>query len=277
MPDAELNPFIDVTVQPSYGARKVLISWVTAVGFPDLKFYILRSIHNGAPPWKALSSTAVEGSSFEDDAFVIDNRMQQVHYRLVAVDPEGNQYNSAVVGMYDKLTRGEYGAVHKMLKLEYTRMRAGNGLRVLHFQPLADGTPNPNFDPETGQTLIATCPDDGNYGLPYEGGFGPAVQTWIELMQVGPEVNMDKPDGKGADTTYDVRAKMLAFPKPMTNHLIVHPATDNRYAVGEQVQPYLFKGLVPIAYDVSLRLLRREDPRYKLPVPQLENDPTPWQ
>lgn len=271
-----LNPFIDIVVQPSYGDRKVLISWVLARGFRRMKVYVFRAVNNGAPPWTALTQSAVMGQSFEDNAFYIDNKAQTVYYRLVGVDYSGTRYDSPIIGMFDKLSRAEYGAVYKMLKLEYTRMRSGNGLRVLHYMPLSEGEENPSYDEETGQQLIATCPDDGNYGLPYKGGYGPPVQTWAELMQIGPEISIDKPDGKGADTTYNLRARMLAFPKPLTNHLIVHPATDNRYAVGEQVQPYLFKGLIPIAYDVQLRLLARNDPRYKVPVPPQENDPTPW-
>ena len=272
-----VNPFIDIVVQPSHGDRKVLVSWVLAQGFASLKVYVLRSVHNGAPPWVAISNSAVPGQSFEDDAFVIDNRMQTVHYRLVGVAADNTRYDSPIVGMFDKLTRAEYGGVHKMIKMEYTRMRSGNGLRAFHYLPLVEGENNPNYDEETGQHLIATCPDDDSYGLPYLGGYGPPVQTWLELMQIGPEINTDKPDGKGADTSYNVRARMLAFPKPMTNHLVIHTPTDNRYAVGEQVQPYLFKGLIPIAYDVQLRLLSRSDNRYKVPVPALRDDPTLWQ
>ncbi len=241
-----------------------------------MKVYVLRSVHNGAPPWVALTNSAVSGQSFEDDAFIVDNRMQVTHYRLVGVDADNKRYDSPIVGMFDKLTRAEYGGVHKIIKMEYTRMRAGNGLQAFHYLPLVEGEENPNYDTETGQQLIATCPDDGSYGLPYLGGYGPPVQTWIELMQIGPEINVDKQDGKGADSTYNVRARMLAFPKPMINHLIVHPTTDNRYAVGERVQPYLFKGLIPISYDVELRLLNRNDQRYKVPVPALRKDPVPW-
>ena len=149
-------------------------------------------------------------------------------------------------------------------------MKSRNGLQILHYLPLLEGEKNPAYDDLTGQQLIADCPEDDSYGLPYKGGYGPPVRTWLELYQIGPEKYSDKTDGKGADTTYDVRARMLAFPKPMTNHLVIHPPTDNRYVVGEIVQPYLFKGLFPVAYDVTLKLLRRNDPRYRVVVPQLE-------
>ena len=55
--------------------------------------------------------------------------------------------------------------------------------------------------------------------------------------------------------------------------LLVHPETDNRYAVGDAVQDYYFAGRVPIAYEVQLDLLNRRDPRYRLPVPPLPADP----
>lgn len=277
MSNYQTTPFLDLVVQPSYGSRNVLLSWTVSSCFPSLKYLVFRSVHNGAPPWELITEDYILTTQFIDEAFVVDNRMQQVHYRLSAIDSDGNEYDSPIVGMFDRLTRSEYGAIHKIMLQEYKRMRSGNGLRVFHYSPLLEGEPNEAYDPETGQQLIATCPDDGSYGLPFKGGYGPPVQTWVELMKVGPEINSDKPDGKGAITQYNLQARMLAFPKPMLNHLIIHPTTDNRYAVGEQVQPYLFKGLVPIAYDVTLQLLSRNDPRYKVPVSPLQADPLLWQ
>lgn len=238
-----------------------------------MKVFVLRSVSNGAPPWKGLSQSPAVGQSFEDDAFIVENRTQQVFYRLVGVDSEGKQHFSPVVGLYDKLTKREYGAVHKIISSEYRRMRGGNGLPMLHYVPLAEGEPNPAYDPETGQAFIATCPNDGSYGLPYIGGYGPPLQTWVELMQLAPEPYAESPAGMGADTTQAIRARMLAYPKPVPGHLLVHTVTDNRYAVSDNTQPYLFKGLVPVAYDVELRLLNRNDPRYGVPVPILRDDP----
>lgn len=270
----DTNPFIDIVVQPSHGSRKLLISWTVAQGFEDMKFYIFRSVNNGAPPWKAISTTPISGTSFEDDKYIVNNRMRKVFYRLVGIDDDGTEYKSPIISSYDKLKKGEFGHVQKMMYQEYLRMHSGNGLQAFHYLPLAEGEVNPAYDKETGQKLIADCPDDESYGLKYKGGYGPPVQTWIELNRIGPEQNNERADGQGSDTTYSVTARMLAFPKPMTNHLIVHPTTDNRYVVDSVVQPYLFKGLISIAYDVNLKLLRRSDPRYRVSVPALQDDPT---
>jgi hypothetical protein len=260
--------FLDVTVQPSYGKRKVLINWTVVAGYEDLKFYVFRSLHNGAPPWKALSKHAIRGTSFEDDAFVVNNRMQQAYYQIVGTRGDEKFY-SQPIGLFDKLSRSEYGAVFKIMKAEEADMhsgRLGNGISVWHFLPLLEGERNENYDPETGQKLILNCMDSDSYGLPFKGGYGPPSQTWIKLNRIGPEIYSNDEKGKGSDTTYRHQARMLAFPKPMTNHLIVHPATDNRYVVGEQIQPSLFRGIVAVAYDVELLLLRRNDPRYKVPL-----------
>lgn len=266
-----MNPFINVVVQPSHGKRKVLISWTVASGYENLKFYVFRSTTNGAPPWKSISNTAVPGTSFEDDAFFVNNRMQQVWYQICGVDENENLHFSNPVGMFDKLSRAEYGGVYKMLSLERKRMNSGvrgNGIEVYHYLPLVEGKKSESYDPDTGQKLIMSCNEnDDSYGLPYQGGYGDPIKTWIELYKIGPEIMINETSGHGSDTTYRVQARMLSFPKPMTNHLIVHPTTDNRYVVGEQVQPYLFRGIAAIAYDVQLHLLRRNDPRYRVPIP----------
>lgn len=264
-----MNPFIDVTVQPSYGERRVLISWIVASGYEDLKFYVFRSMNNGAPPWKALYDKAISGTSCEDDAFLVKNIMQLVYYQVVGVRGEDKFYSNPI-GLFDKLSRSEYGAVHRIMQLEHKRMhsgRLGNGVSVYHFLPLVEGVPNSGYDPETGQKLIMNCVDNDGYGLPFKGGYSPPIKTWVEFGPAGTEVNAMREDGQGAGMLCEVQARMLAFPKPMLNHLIVHPATDNRYVVKEQVRPFLFRGIVPVAYAVVLELLQRSDSRYNVPLP----------
>ena len=91
-------------------------------------------------------------------------------------------------------------------------------------------------------------------------------------MQVGPILITDYKEGTGSVDDRQVKARVLAFPLLKREDLIVHPATDNRYGVND-LEVFYFKGLVPIAINVNMELLSRDDARYRLPVPVLLNDP----
>jgi len=268
------SPFIDVIVQPSYGRHRVIVQWVVDNGYQDSKFYVFRSFNNGAGNWKSVSSSAISGPSFEDDEFYPENRLIQTFYKVILI--KGNEkFESPIVSAFDRMSRGEYGAARQIINYEYLRMSRGNGIRVLHYLPLVEGEINPDYDDETGQKLMATCPDDDSYGLKYKGGYGPPIQTWMELAQISESLSI-APGDQGMDDKVEVKARMMAFPKPLRNHLIVHPPTDNRYVVGDILNGSYFKGFVAISYNVDLTLLSRDDPRYRVPVPQLNNDPVPW-
>ena len=188
---------------------------------------------------------------------------------------DGQTHESPIASAFDQMTRSEYGAAKQIIHYEYLRMSRGNGVRVLHYLPLVEGELNPDYDPETGQNVIATCPDDDSYGLKFKGGFGPPLQTWAEFLQINESLSINNED-MGMTDSVIVRARLMAFPKPLRNHLIVHPTTDNRYVVGDEIKGSYFKGFVAVSYDVELTLLTRSDPRYRVPVPQLNKDPVPW-
>jgi hypothetical protein len=271
-----MNPFVSLNVQPAYGRREVLVSWQVLPGYEEGLFFLYRSL-TGEAPWKMLNTVnsenvalAISGSSYIDESFVIENRVTDVHYRMLLRMPNGDEFESPVVSMFGKLTRRQWGGVCKMLAREYMRMRVGNGIEVLHYIPLSSGDINPNFDEDTGQHLSPDCihsPDD-SYGMKYKGGFAPPTATYIEFKDVGPIVFQDRDDGQGHDDPLIVRARMLAHPRPNRGHLIIHPASDNRYVVGDTIKGYYFRGIVAIGYDVTLHLLRRNDARYRVPIPE---------
>lgn len=264
------SPFINVSVQPSYGANKAIVSWTVQTGYEDADFYVYRSKNNGRPPWELINEEPATMGMLEDDNFVVENRLQQVYYRIY-MKKDTEEYDSVIFSYFDKLSRRQYGGINKMMRLELKRMSTGNGIQVLHYIPLNKGEPNPNFDEETGQLLGPDCPEDApeddSYGQRYIGGYNSPLYTWLELPVRGADLLSDLDNGMGMDDTHIAQARMLAFPKPQRGHLIIHPSTDNRYVVGEHVKGHYFRGVVPVAYDTRLHLLRRGDPRYRVPVP----------
>lgn len=270
-----MNPFISLNIQPSYGSSEVLVSWQVLPGYTDGMFFLYRSL-TGEAPWKLLNEVsdgealAVNGTSFVDTEFIIENRVTDAHYRMLLRMEDGTEYESPIVSMFGRLTRRQWGGTCKMLGREYKRMSSGNGIEVLHYIPLNSGELNPNYDPDTGQHLSPDCLNDpsDSYGLKYQGGYATPIKTYIEFADVGPMVFQDREDGMGHDDPVRVQARMLAHPRPNRGHLIVHPPSDNRYVVGDTIKGYYFRGLVAIRYDVTLHLLRRNDARYRVPVPE---------
>ena len=266
--------FIDISVQPSYGRGTVLVSWVVADAFRDGLFFVYKSC-SGEAPWQLLNPTEDGVGLPLRGVFSIEDRHTQhdlalvPHYRLFMVHT-GEEHDSAVVGAYDRLFRSQYAGVHRIMTQELQRMKH-NGIRMWHCIPLTSGEPNPRFDADTKQELSVDCPDAGDpsYGLPFKGGYGPPSLTFVEKGQTVRQ-KQDDAEGAGTEELVQCPARLPAFPQPARGHLLIHPATDERWVVSASaIQPFLFKGVAAIAYQVTLQLLRRSDPRYRIPLPPL--------
>lgn len=259
------NPFINVHVQPSYGKNKAVIVWTVEAGYESADFYVFKSFNKGIGPWELVNETAPA-----KHGMYIDNSMDMLsdpYYRLLMID-RGVEYDSPVVGVFDKLSKTQFGGVRKMMHLEYLRMSSGNGIQVLHYIPLVSGELNSNVDPLTYQKYGYPCKeDDEDVGLTYKGGFAPPIYTWVEIKVFGEHKIEEASTGLNISDTLTHQGRMLAFPRPNAGDLLIHPSTDNRYVLTSSVQGNLFRGICPISYDVGLQLLHKNDPRYKVVVP----------
>jgi hypothetical protein len=258
------NPFLNVHVQPSYARNRAVVTWTLRPGYAGAEFFIFKSYNKGVAPWTLANELAVKGNIFQDDNLFVDG---DPYYRILMLW-QGQEFDSPIVGTFDKLSKLQYGGLSKMMQLEYRRMSSGNGIQVLHYIPLIDGNLVAGVDEDTLQISAIPCPDDeGNVGELYDGGYGNPMYTWIEIAQFGPDERTEVDNGAGNSAKLVHQGRMLAFPRPKVNHLIVHPPTDNRYVVTSKVNGNFFRGVFPISYDVGLQLLNKSDPRYKIPVP----------
>ena len=265
-------PFVDLSVQPSYGKHRVVLTWRVNPGYEAGNFYIYRSI-DGAPPWTLLNpdTPVTDRLFFEDDTFIVENILQMSNYRIL-LEKDGKQYKSPIVGFYSSsIDRAEFGAVRQAMRAEYVRMRAKRGLRVLLYTPLLTGTPAPGFMEDSGQVINSTNidPDKDSYGQRFIGGYNPPTETWLSISSVAPTSFSERPDGMSNEDTSISTARMLVFPLPKAGDLIIHPPTDNRYGIGDQLKVFRFKGIIPVACEAQLQLISRNDPRYRVPVPVL--------
>lgn len=268
--------FVDVSVQPSYGPRSALINWQVQSKYRKGDFFIFRS-PNGVAPWTCLNALDADGNEipirntgvFEDLTVFVDSFSEAPHYRIL-LEMEDDTHHSPVVGPYTRMSKREYAGAYQMLKMELLRMSRGNGTMVWHCIPLTSGEVSDSYDPDTMQEVGVDCPDtvSPSYGLPFKGGFGPPIATYVEFGQMV-KAKVDAPEGQGSEEIVKCPARMLAFPQPALGQMLVHPAVDERWLVGEKITPYLFKGTVAISYDVELTLLRRSDLRYNFPLQPL--------
>jgi hypothetical protein len=259
------NPFLNVHIQPSYAKNQAVISWTTSPGYIGAEYYVFKSYNKGIAPWKLVNEEPVYANLLQDKNLFVDG---DPYYRVLMVW-QGQEFDSPVVGTFDKLSKAQYGGVSRMMQLEYLRMSTGNGIQVLHYIPLIDGEYVDTVDPETQQMYGLACRDDDteNLGEMFKGGFASPVYTWIEIARFGDDDRAEDDSGLGVNNKLIHAGRLLAFPRPKPNHLIVHPPTDNRYVVTSKVTGNFFRGVFPISYDVSLQLLRKTDPRYKIKVP----------
>jgi hypothetical protein len=266
------NPFVDLTVRPAYGAHTAVLTWKLLPGFEAGKLFVYRS-QTGNQDWKLLNENPISGVNyFSDTGVTNDDQFAPLFYRIL-LELNGKSYDSPVTTTYDKLNRAEYKHVRRMMNIEFEDMtRKRQGLQVWLFTPLLEGVAAASVDAQTGQQFSTGAPRDplrDGYGQKYVGGYHPPTATWVKFTEIGPLNVSDMEGGESTDVTQIVSARILAFPTVRRDDLIVHPESDNRYAVGETTQGYFFRGTIPIAYDIKLQRLQRSDARYRLPIPVL--------
>lgn len=257
------SPFVAIWCQPSYAARHTQVEWTIPATYAGGAVYVYRSL-TGVAPWECLNASAPAAitDNFRDEELVVDNRVQVVHYRLM-LEFGNERFGSEPINLLQKLTRSQYGAARFMMIRELEWMRKGNGIPAYHYL-LSPGALD-TIDSRTTQTALVPCPGSGLSG------FTAGIPTWIRLEPTTVTVS-DRPEGDGAVYSATTKARMLSWPRPVRGHVIVDPFSDDRYAVADTVYEYKWRGIVPIAYDVTLQLLGRQDDRYQLPVPNNHPD-----
>ena len=264
-----VRPFKNLRIQPFFGDYQITVAWDAPRDCENGFYYVYRSHTGLADSWAMLNENApVTGGCchFIDENMTLPGAGMTIYYRLCYETPEGEYYDSEVVDLWQVLPRPEYGYVRSAIFEEYTQMRMGRGIPVFHCMPLTSGTLSPNIDPQT-RLRVSTAPD-GSYGMPYLGGFHTPVATYAVVSSADID-KQDKDDGTGFTERYDTTLRLLPFPRPALGHMLVNPRTDERWAVTGGLKPYLFRGIVPLAYVTKAVRIPIGDPRYGFPVPDM--------
>lgn len=249
----------------------MVVAWTT----PDVcrggRYYVYRSPSGAKGTWTQLNEHApVEHgvSHWEDTEATLPIAGNTLYYRLLYVAPDGAEHDSPVIDMWNVLPREEYGLVRMSMLEEFNQMRLGGGIPVFHCIPLTSGVLAAHIDPASLQPLSAPCENDTSYGQIYQGGFAPPIQTWAKIEDIETKFE-DRDDGLGFDAKHDVQLRLLAYPRPFVGHMIVEPRTDDRWVLGNPIKSFAHRGVVPTAYTAVAIKLDQNDPRYKLPMPEV--------
>lgn len=270
-----MSVFRNIRIYPHHGTRSSMVTWDLAEGTPAGVVYVAFS-PTGAKPWQLLNGEAPVASgdgAYLDTDLHMNSGAALGFYRLMLTNVAGDHF-SEPVGIFGDLSPREYGMVRAIMHREFLEMRATNGYPVWHCIPKTSGQPATNYDPDTGETVGLECPgtleENASYGLPFLGGFNPPILTWVRAMAIDRGTLKDTESEMSPRETATTAIRMLAFPRPSRGHMIVDPATDRRYLIGDEIKPFLLRGVMPIAYEASMEFLSQGDPRYRFPVPTLD-------
>jgi hypothetical protein len=270
-----MSVFRNIRIYPHHGTRSALVTWTVVDGVQPGLVYVAFS-PTGYKPWTLLNaSTPVDSSlgSYFDTELVMNSGAASGYYRLLMTNGDGDNFSEPVSILGD-LSPREYGMVRAIMYREFTEMRATNGYPVWHCIPKTSGTPAANYDPDTGEIVGLECagtPDEGaSYGLPFLGGFNPPILTWVRALAIDRGTLKDSESEMSPRETDTTTVRMLAFPRPSRGHMIVDPSNDRRYLIGDEIKPFLLRGVMPIAYEATMEFLPQGDPRYRFPVPALD-------
>ncbi len=270
-----MSVFRNIRIYPHHGTRSSLVTWTIADGTPAGDVFVAFS-STGTKPWALLNGETPVASSvgaYADADLQMNSGAACGFYRLLLTNADGDNFSEPVSILGD-LSPREYGMVRAIMYREFMEMRATNGYPVWHCIPKKSGERAANFDPDTGETVGLECPGtpdiSASYGLPFLGGFNPPILTWVRALTIDRGTLKDSESEMSPRETDTTTVRMLAFPRPSRGHMIVDPATDRRYLLGDEIKPFLLRGVMPVAYEATMEFLSQGDPRYRFPVPALD-------
>jgi len=259
--------FLNVSLFPKLGQLTVTVTWATISSIADGAFYVYRSL-DGVSNWRLLNDEPVYGLFYEDTTLEIKTRTRVPHYRVLC-EKDGKSYDSAIIGLFNTLTRPQLGIVNRIKMEELRKLRGSNGMPLFLYPQLLGGVPCKYVDRETGAHYGHGCKgtEEDCYGTGLIGGYAKPLLIWGALMQDAMTSGAAAPAGPG-EVDYSVASfRLLTTVIPQMGDLIVLPDVDGRYILGEGSVTFKFKGVYPIVTEAKATLLQYNDDRYRVPVP----------
>lgn len=271
-----MSVFRNVRIYPRHGNRSATITWELDEGTEPGDVYVAFSTTGTLGTWKSINPTSPAPSAvemYQDIGFFMDTATIDGFYRLLLITDSNAEFLSEPFQISGDMTPSEHGILRAMIRQEFTQMRVTSGFPVWHCIPKTHGERSANVDPDTGKSEGEECgvtdPAVKSYGMPYQGGFYPPVLTWMRIINYSESLQHD-PDELSTTELDTSTARLLAFPRPRSGHMIVDPATDRRYLIGKEIKPFRLRGVMPVAYNVTLNFLSQSDERYQFVTPAID-------
>ena len=252
-----INPFVDIRVTPTYGSFSTRVVWKLAPGFDGSKFIIFRS--PDGMNWLEIGASSL--SYFIDTDAVTGGKIYEFYYKVIC-QHEGKHYDSPEITTFGTIDKSEFATARYIMRQEYLIMQKMS--RILLFKARRETICPKCVDPQTGQkvgtTLCEVC-----YGTGFDGGYWPPVTTFMRILSINPKTVDHSQEGAGVVDVNRIKAKLLDFPCPVFEDLIVDSESDERYLVEVADEEWL-KCKVPMFAVVTMLVLRRNDVRYTIPL-----------
>ena len=269
-----MSPFRNIRVFPQHGETTARITWEIETGYLAGEVYAAFSLTGVKGSWAPVNELPVSSSlgQLDDLNLRVDGGHHIGYYRLMLRNNDGD-FRSVPIAILGDTTAREYGMARAIIRREFLEMRATNGYPVWHCIPRDFGAPALNIDPDTGSPSGIDCQVNdlqNSYGLPFQGGYFDPILTWMRPMTINRGTIKDAEDETTSEVTDVTSVRLLAFPRPQRQHMFVDPSTDRRYVVSDEIKPFLLRGIIPVAYEVTLEFIPQADSRYKFPIPSVD-------
>lgn len=271
-----MSAFRNIRIFPQHGSRTAKVTWTLAEGYAPGSVYVAFSETGLPESWRQLNDGAPIASSIgqiDDAALEVTGGQHAGFYRLMLRNVD-NDFLSEPVEVCGDVSRKEYGIARYIINQEFQEMRATNGYPVWLCVPRDFGELSNNIDPFTQAPVGIECadtpPEEASYGMRFKGGFFAPTLTWIRPLAVKRGTITDAADDTAPHHEDVTSIRMLPFPRPSRGYMIVDPATDRRYLINDEINPFFLRGVLPVVYETSMTFMQQSDPRYRFPVPEMD-------
>lgn len=260
--------FRNIRIWPELGARVATVTW--EIDTPGTVHVAVSP--TGVPSsWGGVASAAAEvGTAVINEIPQLNSSIAEVWVRLLLEVAGEDDVLSDPIRLHNTIHPREVAVLHGILRRQFRRLWARNGFPVWHCVPLTSGTPSAGVDPDTRERREGVC-DPGAYGMPFVGGFHPPILTWAEIVQSNRGTVTDDESGLGSAETADLQFRLFPFPRPARDHMLVCPATDRRFVLGDAIKGTYHRGqTLPVMFRGAGAYIAASDARYHFPVPELD-------
>lgn len=246
----------------------VKVAWALERSFaaPGPYGFRLERLYGPSDDQPVLIATGGDGHWMFDNDPRRPQKGVDYYYRVTLVDANGDEWPSPVVSSDNYWTARDWRLARQIVRRESMLMRKRTGTYGWLLKRRYWGTPCGScVDPVTGQVDQLYC--DNCYGTRFEEGYHTPTGCWVVIEQSQRTSTL----GQAGHDKQNLQAmRMLAYPPPEPGDIWVHAHTDQRYRIGDQLQPSAIHRGIPLVLQVQAQELPTSDAVYAIPVGEVD-------